>query len=40
MVHRWLEALFGLSLIRVSCMREGAPFSAYKITAPLRAPAQ
>ncbi len=29
MVHRWLEALFGTSLKRVQCMRDGYPFSAY-----------
>ncbi len=33
MVHHWLEALFGVPLVRVHCMRKGDPFSAYRITA-------
>jgi DeoR family suf operon transcriptional repressor len=28
-VHRWLQALFGVSMKRVQCQREGAMFSAY-----------
>ncbi len=31
MVHRWLEALFGTSLTRTRCLRQGDPFSAYTI---------
>jgi predicted ArsR family transcriptional regulator len=33
MVGRWMEALFGASLTRVKCMRNGDPFSAYAISA-------
>ncbi len=33
MIHRWLESLFGVPLERVNCMRQGDPFSAYRITA-------
>ena len=29
MVHRWLEALVGVPLERVRCMRQGEPFSEY-----------
>ncbi|HEV8338542.1 MAG TPA: ArsR family transcriptional regulator [bacterium] len=29
MVHRWLEALFGVSLTRTQCLRRGDPYSAY-----------
>jgi len=32
MIHRWLEALFGVALKRVQCLRQGDPFSAYTIT--------
>ncbi len=40
MVHRWLEALFGTSLTRTRCLRQGDPFSAYTIkTAPAARPA-
>ena len=27
MVHRWMEALVGLPLARLQCMRKGDPFS-------------
>jgi predicted ArsR family transcriptional regulator len=37
MVHRWLEALFGIRLNRVRCLRLGDPFSAYTITADSQA---
>ena len=33
MVHRWLEALFGTRLNRARCLRQGEPFSAYRISA-------
>lgn len=33
MVHQWLDALFGLRLHRVQCLRLGDPFSAYTMTA-------
>jgi predicted ArsR family transcriptional regulator len=32
MVHRWLEALFGTTLTRTRCMRQGDPASDYVIT--------
>jgi len=31
MIHRWLEAVFGTSLARIKCMRQGDPFSAYSL---------
>ncbi len=31
MIHRWLEALFGVPLKRVQCLRQGDAFSAYTI---------
>ncbi len=31
MVHRWLEALLGVTVTRVKCMRQGEPYSAYVI---------
>lgn len=31
MIHRWLEALFGVPLKRVQCLRHGDPVSAYTI---------
>ncbi len=31
MVHHWLEALFGTSMVRTRCLRQGDPFSAYTI---------
>jgi predicted ArsR family transcriptional regulator len=35
MIHRWLEALFGTTLTRTRCMRQGDPSSDYVIaTAP------
>lgn len=42
MVHRWLEALFGTTLTRTRCLRQGDPFSAYRMKVPpgaRRAPA-
>ncbi len=33
-VHRWLEALFGVPLARVRCMRQGDPFSEYTTSRP------
>ena len=41
MVHRWLEALVGVPLERVRCMRQGEPFSEYVAqSAPAFDPAQ
>lgn len=37
MVHRWLEALFGRSLTRVRCMRQGDPYSDYVLAPAPRA---
>ncbi|MDR7556544.1 MAG: ArsR family transcriptional regulator [Armatimonadota bacterium] len=34
MVHRWLEALVGAQLIRVRCLRQGDPYSAYALGPP------
>lgn len=31
MVHRWLEAITGTRMVRVRCMRQGDPFSAYTL---------
>lgn len=31
MVHRWLEALCGVPLVRLQCMRTGDPWSAYLV---------
>jgi len=31
MVHRWLEALLGVPLIRMKCMRQGEQYSAYRL---------
>jgi predicted ArsR family transcriptional regulator len=33
MVHRWLEALAGVPLKRIQCLRQGDPFSAYTVAA-------
>jgi predicted ArsR family transcriptional regulator len=33
MVHRWLESLVGEPLTRVRCMRQGEPFSEYRVGA-------
>lgn len=38
MIHRWLEALFGTTLTRVRCMRQGDAFSDYTIRVASRAP--
>lgn len=32
MIHRWLQAVFGTSLARIKCIRQGDLFSAYTIT--------
>jgi predicted ArsR family transcriptional regulator len=32
MVHRWMEALAGTKMVRVNCMRQGHPYSAYAIS--------
>ncbi|HEY6102837.1 MAG TPA: hypothetical protein VI007_06390 [bacterium] len=32
MVHRWLEAIAGTKLVRVKCLREGDPYSAYAVS--------
>jgi predicted ArsR family transcriptional regulator len=34
MVHRWMEALFGVPLERTRCMRLGDPFSEYRLVIP------
>lgn len=31
MVHQWLEALAGTPMVRVQCLRQGDPYSAYTI---------
>jgi hypothetical protein len=31
MVHHWPEALAGTPMVRVKCMRQGDPYSAYTI---------
>ncbi len=41
MVHRWLETLAGTPVMRVKCMRQGDPYSAYAISRlPARAAAR
>ena len=36
-IHHWLEALFGVSLARTQCLRNGDPYSAYTIRATVNA---
>lgn len=36
MVHRWMEALFGMRMERMKCMRRGDAFSEYRLAARSR----